>query len=539
MRRLVARPDVLAKVRNQKESASMRQNDSQKSSRSSLVVALGLVLVFTLSACQIPLLPAVRSAAPADSNVAPVVAVTPPSRASQPAQAQPAAATQDYTAKLQIQPAHAPVGATVAVVGSGYTPGANVNLVWYSASGSYLVQDGSEFVGERFTPRSQVITTVAANSSGNLQTQLNVPVGFGGSHDLRGQVNGKEVSQSSLMVDPTFSLTPREGPVGTPVELKIVGVDSRTNVNTWHVLYDNHYLGFMSAVTTNGTATAHFRIAGPVGDHQISVWHNSINPIPYLNFQQGPFKDVPVGKFQFNVTSDRGLVTQQVEDFSATDNPWPIDSPTSGNLQLTVDRGTVGQATTLHGSDLPANAQLTLRWWTMIGNRVSNTGFSPESRSLGTVQTGADGTLVKDLAIPDDLGGQHRLELLQGDKVVAATGVVIEPSIVSVSPTTVQAGDTVQIHLKGVGWTTYENTYAATYDDSYIGYVCGFSTNGDVQFSVIATGAPGTHLIDLYPTIYKGQDAQPKIYSIPQLTYASDHPVRITPAIRMTIEITK
>ena len=517
----------------------MRQNDSQKGSRPSLLVALGLALAFSLSACQMQLLPAVRSAAPAGSNVAPVVAVTPASNAGKAAQAQPDAAPQNYTAKLQINPAHAPAGATVQLVGSGYSPGANVNLVWYSADGRYEVKDGSEFIGERFAPLSRVIATVPADASGNIQTHFAVPVDFGGSHDVRGQVNGKEVSQSSLTIDPTFSLSQREGPVGTPVDLTIVGVDWRTNVNTWHVLYDNHYLGFMSAVTTNGTAIAHFRVAGPVGVHQISVWHNSINSIPYLNFQQGPFKDVPVGKFSFNVTSDPGIATQQVENFSASDNPWPVVSPATGKLQLSVDRGPVGQATTLQGSDLPANAQLTVRWWTMIGNRVSNTGFSPESRSLGTVQTGVDGTFVKDLTIPDDLGGQHRLEVLQGDKVVAATGVVIEPSIVSVSPTVVHAGDTVQIHLKGVGWTTYENTYAATYDDSYIGYVCGFSTNGDVQFSVTATGAPGTHLIDLYPTIYKGQDTQPKIYSIPQLTYATDHPQRTTPAIRLSIEITQ
>ena len=109
--------------------------------------------------------------------------------------------------------------------------------------------------------------------------------------------------------------------------------------------------------------------------------------------------------------------------------------------------------------------------------------------------------------------------------------------MLSISPTRVRAGEDVKIHLKGVGWTTYDNTYAVSYDNSYIGYVCGFSTNGDVQFSITATGAPGTHLIDLYPTIYKGKEAQPRVYSIPQLTYADDHPQRITPAIRLAIEV--
>ncbi len=193
--------------------------------------------------------------------------------------------------------------------------------------------------------------------------------------------------------------------------------------------------------------------------------------------------------------------------------------------------------TAINGSGLPANATLNLRWSTMVGNRVSASGFSEDSRDMGNVTTGPDGSFVKPMAIPDDLGGPHRIDIVSGDKVLASTGMVIEPSVLSLNPTTVRAGDTVSIHLKGVGWTTYDNTYAVTYDNSYIGYVCGFSTNGDVQFTVTATGAPGTHLIDLYPTIYKGKDAMPRVYSVPQLTYAADHPARTTPAIRMSIQI--
>lgn len=173
----------------------------------------------------------------------------------------------------------------------------------------------------------------------------------------------------------------------------------------------------------------------------------------------------------------------------------------------------------------------------MVGNRVSAIGFSEETRSIGNVRTGTDGTFTQEMKIPDDLGGQHRIDVMQGEKAIAAAGLVIQPSLVSYGPNTLKAGEEISIHLKGVGWTTYENTYAVTYDNSYIGYVCGFSTAGDIQLTVTATGAPGTHIIDLYPTIYKGQDQQPRIYSVPQLTYATDHPQRITPAIRLTVTV--
>jgi hypothetical protein len=499
-------------------------------------VALGGLLtaslLLVLTACEVPLGPLVRPFTAASGQAAPAVPATPVS--SEARVVVPAGA---YTAHLELSPSHAKVGEVVNVRGSGYPPGATVELVWYSVNGRYELRDGTEFVGERFVPQSRVLTTVQANMSGAIQTRLTVPPDYGGSHDLRGRVAGREISQAGLTIDPTFSMTPVAGPVGTMIELKIVGVDWRQNINTWHVLYDNRYLGFISAVTTGGVAVARFRAAGPIGDHFISVWHNSINPIPYLNFQQGPFKDVPVASFTFRVTSDPGLLPARVEDFSVHDNPWPAAQTGPGILQLSPDRGIVGQSTILSGRGLPVNTRLQLRWWTMIGNRVSSTGFAPASRDLGNVTTGPDGTFRQEITIPDDLGGQHRIEVVADGRALASTGLVIEPSVIAVTPTRVRAGETVHLHLKGVGWTTYDNTYAVTYDNAYIGYVCGFSTNGDVEFTITATGMPGTHLIDLYPTIYKGEDQQPRIYSVPQLTYATDHPQRITPAIRLSIEV--
>jgi hypothetical protein len=505
--------------------------------RPALVATLTVVTLVAVVGCQIGARPLIRPAtAPEIRAVAtPVgdVAQRPAGSSEVATKAEP----KPYTAKLQVTPPHGQVGSSVQIQGSGYPAGSDVELVWYTAEGRYELEGGTEFVGQRTDERSSVLTTLKADAAGAISTTTTIPLDFGGSHDVRGRVGNQELSQASLTIDPTFSLEPREGPIGTPVELRITGVDSRPNIDTWHVLYDNHYFGFMSAVTTRGVAVARFRAAGPVGERQISVWHNSFFGIPYLNWQQGPFKDVPSAAFSFKVTADTGPLPVNIEDFSAIDNPWPIPTQATGVLSFSLDRGTVGQPTTLTGSKLPANATLKLRWWTMIGNRVSGTGFSDAATELGDVATGPDGSFTKAMTIPDDLGGQHRMEVLAGDQVVGAAGLVIQPSVLSVSSTRVRAGEQVTIHLKGLGWTTYENTYAATYDNSYIGYVCGFSTNGDVVFTVTATGQPGTHLIDLYPTIYKGKDLQPRIYSMPQLTYATDHPQRITPAMQLAIEI--
>ena len=88
--------------------------------------------------------------------------------------------------------------------------------------------------------------------------------------------------------------------------------------------------------------------------------------------------------------------------------------------------------------------------------------------------------------------------------MLARVFFVIETSIVSITPTSGPVGTPVTIHLKGVGWTEYDNIYVATYDNAYMGYACGFNSQGDVVINFTATGAPGVHIIDLYPGIYQG-----------------------------------
>ena len=112
------------------------------------------------------------------------------------------------------------------------------------------------------------------------------------------------------------------------------------------------------------------------------------------------------------------------------------------------------------------------------------------------------------LDIPDDLGGLHSVSIRSGDNTLARTYFVIETSIVSMSPTSGPAGTPVTIHLKGVGWTDYDNIYIATYDNGYMGYACGFNSQGDVVVNFTAAGAPGVHLIDFYPGIYQGLKAR-------------------------------
>jgi hypothetical protein len=170
---------------------------------------------------------------------------------------------------------------------------------------------------------------------------------------------------------------------------------------------------------------------------------------------------------------------------------------------------------------------------------VSGNGFAPKETELKKLRVGADGQLDVPLDIPDDLGGLHTLSLRSGDRMLARTHFVIETSIVSISPKSGPVGTPVTIHLKGVGWTDYDNIYVATYDNGYMGYACGFNSRGDVVVNFTAAGTPGVHLIDFYPGIYQGPDGAQQLYRLPQLTYADDHPGNHIPALRFAFEVTR
>jgi len=444
-----------------------------------------------------------------------------------------------FTATLELSPSTVKIGDTVTVTGKDYPADTDVDIVYHTIKGRYEMKDRTEYIGQRYDDVAIVLGTVRSDGTGAIAGQFETPMGFGGPHDVRGNVGGKEISQAGLLVQPTVTMTPTEGPIGTPIELRIEGIDVRNKVNTWQLLYDNKYFGFITSVQTDGVAIAQFRATGPVGPHVIQAWNNSYNSTPYLAWDTSPFRDefdVPA-TFTFQTTSDPGYIEPQIEDLSERDEPWPVEGTFPATLALTVDRGTVGTPTTLSGSGLPANAKVELSYITMIGNRVSGVGFSEQPVPMDTVTSTADGAFSYEMTIPDDLGGNHRIEAWVDGKLQGVTNLVVIPSLISTSATQLKAGEELEIHLKGLGWTTYDNTYTVTYDNASIGYVCGFSTNGNVDFKIVVVGAPGTHVIDLYPTVYKGEEPMPKIFSLPQLTYAQDHPMRAIPAIRLTVEI--
>jgi len=466
-----------------------------------------------------------------------------------PAAASPSAATPTAAASASAQPAvqtltltyHKPavVGGDVRVAATGLPAGKTADLMWGTATGGWVIEDYYHFRGKKYEESSVSLGTFPIDASGTLDARFTIPEDYGGVHDIIAMVDGTRVAQNGVEVTQSFEMSPAFGPVGTPIELKVKGLGWRTMESTWVVNWDNNLVGFVSAASTKGSATARFRAAGPSGAHVIKLltgWQGQ----GYLNYEQSPVAHLPRPQFTFQTTPGRTSTPMAyAEPYQPQVIPKSELSVASAKLSLSPSQGPVGTRTTLRGEGFAAGTALELVWQTYVGSRVTTDGFESSEKPIGSVKVGSDGRLDAPITIPDDLGGLHGLALRAGDTTLGRAFFVTETSIVGISATSGPVGTPISIHLKGVGWTEYDNIYIATYDNAYMGYACGFNSQGDVVINFVATGAPGEHIIDLYPGIYQGPQTEPQLlYRHAQLTYADDHPGNKIPALRFKFEVT-
>ncbi len=429
-----------------------------------------------------------------------------------------------------------PVGGTdVEATAEGLPPGKTVDLVWGTVDGGWVVEDHFRFRGKKFTASTKVLSKAEVDQNGRLAARFKIPEDYGGVHEVMASAGGITLAQGGIEVSPTFELSPTAGPVGTVVELKVTGLGWRTLDSTWVVNWDNQEIGWVSATDTRGTAVARFRATGPAGDHHVKVYTGYMGQ-GYLNYEQAPNAYLPRPDFVFRVTP--GLAANSVAYAEPYQRGTQNDEGEGSTMAISPAQGPVLTRAAVEATGLPANATLSLVWGTQVGSRVTESGFAAREKELAKVQVDSTGRVRTTVMIPDDLGGRHTLSIRSGEKTLAQTIFVVETSIVGMTPASGPAGTPVSIHLKGVGWTDVDNIYVATYDNAYMGYACGFNSQGDVVVNFTAAGSPGMHLIDFYPGIYQGPPDGQQLYRLPQLTYADDHPGNKIPALRFAFEVT-
>lgn len=390
------------------------------------------------------------------------------------------------------------------------------------------------------SPVGYVVATVTPTADGKLSASFTAPEDFGFEHDIVVQDGDRVLTQTAFNLDIVMSVEPASGPLGTPLEVTVQGIGWRDLENSWMLVYDNGFTGWVSSVTTGGTAKFTIPATGAKGKHVLRLVHGAFT-FPYLNPEQNPVPGRAKPRVEFELTSGEAVVPPAAE----TQIQAAVRSlPEAGDLVVTPAFSGINQPVTVAAKGLEPGQGYDLNWDAMRGNRMVATGYALESSIVASAVADADGNANFNFTAPDDLGGAHGLWLatgrMAGDAPEKLKGNYwIVPTALPLDVAEGPAGTDFTIHLKGGGWSETANIYNVNYDNAYLGYACAFNSKGDITIHLTASGEPGMHYIDLYPGIYKGEETRPNDFKIPQLTAEEDHPAEDLPVFRFAFRVTE
>jgi len=488
-----------------------------------------------LTACSAPV------AAPVPAQ-APVAAPVPaPAAATTGAVASAEAAAVPFVGKLAVEPKEGNAGTEVTATGSGLPANTPLQLNWTTVDGSWILKGDfqEEFHGRDYKERAINLAAVQTDAGGSFQARFKAPAGFGFDHNVSvvDPATGKLLTRTNFFVKMQVSMLNASGPQGTPINFDIKGIGYKAYENSWVVLYDNKVTGWVPSVLSGGNAQFSIPATGAPGRHQIVINHGWAS-VGYLNPSQTPAAGQRAWYFEFTITPGAPVLPAPAETQGLKPEPGVAPGGTGAAVWTDPATGPINTPVRLLARGLTPGAAVELTWWRMVGNRVAGQ-WKQNSVSLGKATVAADGTLALEFKAPDDLGGAHRIEAAVGDKVVATGSFTLTPSVLAIAPQQVKAGQQFEVHLKGVGWTETANIYTLVYDNAYVGFGCGFSSQGDVTINLPAAGEPGLHYVDLYPAIYKGEDAA-GVYNFrtPMLTGDKEHPHERLPIFHLAFAVT-
>ncbi|HQU26161.1 MAG TPA: hypothetical protein PLS29_03920 [Acidimicrobiales bacterium] len=493
-------------------------------------------------------------------------------------------------------------GQPLTISGTKLPAHASVAIEWSTSNETWVtdVEPATvNYLGTAVKSFNVTLGTATTDAAGSFSYSTTVPVDFGGQHTIYAVVRGQEVAQGGFTTMRTFTITPTRGPIGTMIHVTYTGLGATAYTLGSALDWDNHFVGEFQAAWTRGTASFDIRAAGPVGRHVLetgaavgTLYMNSDqSPIPYANLLKASFTTTPGGRLPATQVDWPASVTPTVSQF-ATAASAGVDPSSTATASLSTTSGPVGSRVTVTSTGLSGSGPDQLVWSSVVGSRVNcpngaTTCWAYASTPLGSAPV-TDGQLRATVTVPvttsgepgAGLGGWHVIQVVSGSAIVAQTpyyvkesvvvyrgaggrvlsdGVaaaapvptdVTRPSLTQVAgvgrPTyTFTEGEEFTIALNGVGWTEIDNTLAVDYDNSLVGYGCGFNSNGYTAIHLYATGGPGVHLIDLYPELYTlNPDYATTAYGmLPVLSYARDFPGLAlgyqVPAFRFAIRIVK
>ena len=359
--------------------------------------------------------PSGAATAPTTPTINPITLVAPSNLPNVPALPGPTSPTftvGNTLGVVNVSPVQGVQNTPITLSGTGLAPNAQVSIEWSTSSATWVADvepNTVNYLGRASSSFNVTLSTVTTDANGAFTYSFNAPADFGGLHTIYAVVNGVEVAQGGFTLLRTLTVTPRSGPIGTPITITYTGMGASFYTGGASVLYDNHYTGEMMANWTRGTASITIRAAGTVGTHYIQVG-NAISYL-YLNVVQSPIPYTNGGTVNFKVTKDNGPPASVIDwpaNVTATVNQVTtlttagLDPNSKAVATLSQSIGPVLSKVNLNVTGLPTTGTQQLVWSTVVGNRVNcdSTCWAFNSVPLGSA-TVTNGDLSASLTVPE------------------------------------------------------------------------------------------------------------------------------------------
>ena len=290
-----------------------------------------------------------------------------------------------YVGHLEVLPTHGPVGTSVTVTADGLPAGWEFQLVWRTVNGVWKVAD-AQYHGRDYQPVAYQIAKLVTDQAGHLSAQFVVPEDFGFVHDIVVQRGGRLFTQAGFSIDMTVAVSPNSGPPGTPIAVEVRGIGWRSLFNSWDLLYDNHFTGWISSVTTHGSASFTVPATGGPGAHVLEVLHGELT-FPYRNMQQSPEPERPRWAFPFTIAPGAAVLPMPPEQQAQTKVRGLM--PQHELVAIPQFSG-VGDPALVRGDGLEPGKSYRLNWSRIIGNRMTGAGWAESSTVVA--ESTADGS---------------------------------------------------------------------------------------------------------------------------------------------------
>lgn len=449
---------------------------------------------------------------------------------------------------LSCDPEEARVGETVTVKGENLPPESEYELLWLSHTVDWDIErneDGvlwKRFLGFEYSKKQKMLGSLQTNDAGAFTFDFEVPEDFGGNHDIYLVTEDERINKTGLLVVPSFDVSPLSGPFGSPITITARGlpmpVPESVDNPPYHVYYDNSYAGLISPVTPKGRAEFTIPATGDPGEHVVDIERCQFgNAHSYRQTHIGllSLPGTPDLSWNFELTEGEPELPEPIEEQVPPRVPAENEelalAPDSPRLTTDARAISVGDSLNVKGRGFPANEDVKLVWPELEGSNMREEGFKERKAARVVARTDGDGRLEAELSpAPETVqGGPHPLHAMIDGEKVATTSAIVLPEFEKLSPESGPVGTQITINAQGVGWNEAWNQVTIVYDNSYVGYACGGDIPGIIEAKLRATGSPGWHLIDIYPTVQKqrnfARDAFeiPFIYRLPFLNWDS-HP---------------